>query len=400
MCESARMVEKVLMLLRNDFSTDPRATKMAGAIKSCGFLVTVLSFINDTPDNHTVDPLCGINVIYHSSGVSNAKKVIEYHKDTVSPTKTLDRTLLAFFYLLFINIKFIYKSIPTLQGNRYKVVHANDLDTLPAAYILSRLRGSKLIYDAHELFNELYSDYTPALKKFLFILEKVLVKKCDYVFTVNDAIAKEFIDRYGVTPMVVMNCPYYSKIYRSGGSKRNPKVIYLGSYQEERCIDALIRSVAFWDSGKLYLRGWGPIEGELRAVVDGTNVEGECEFLTPVKMEDIVDSLTEFDIGVVPYPPYKTLNNKYSSPNKIFEYMMAGVIPLVPTGATVLEAIADEIGIPHRFRACDPISISNAMNALTIDPKYEEYRDMCLELALKYRWEVQSLPVIETYCSI
>ena len=41
---------------------------------------------------------------------------------------------------------------------RADVVHANDLDTLPAAYLLARELHSRLVYDAHELYAEFDPD--------------------------------------------------------------------------------------------------------------------------------------------------------------------------------------------------------------------------------------------------
>ena len=41
---------------------------------------------------------------------------------------------------------------------RIDVVHANDLDTLPAAYLLARESRSRLVYDAHELYSEFDPD--------------------------------------------------------------------------------------------------------------------------------------------------------------------------------------------------------------------------------------------------
>jgi hypothetical protein len=37
---------------------------------------------------------------------------------------------------------------------RADVVHANDFDTLPAAWLLARRHSARLVYDAHELYTE------------------------------------------------------------------------------------------------------------------------------------------------------------------------------------------------------------------------------------------------------
>lgn len=395
------MVKFILMLLRNDFVTDPRASKMAQTLSNSGYMVTVMSFVNEIPSNYRRDEWLStkITLFYYSSGVSTAKKAINLHNDISQPNRSIDRTSLAFLYLLYLNFKFILKSVPILGAVKHHVIHANDLDTLPAAYVLSRLYHTNLVYDAHELFSELYSDYTPTLKKLLFTLEKYLVKKCDIVCTVNSAIAGEFHNRYGVSPVVVMNCPPWQSVTaRDPLANEDPKIVYLGSYQEERCIEELIKSTREWSKGKLFLRGYGPMESELRK---NAKDYPRCMFLDPVPMNDIVKSLVDFDIGIIPYPPSKNLNNKYSSPNKLFEYMMAGVVPVVPHGAVVLEGVVDEIGVPVKFTACDPSSIACAVNGITHDRYYARYRDKCLELAkIKYNWGSQTKVLREKYDSL
>ncbi|HRH67104.1 MAG TPA: glycosyltransferase, partial [Bacteroidia bacterium] len=51
------------------------------------------------------------------------------------------------FYAAFNTRLFLY-----LLVNKADVLVANDLDTLPANYLISKIRGSELYYDSHELF--------------------------------------------------------------------------------------------------------------------------------------------------------------------------------------------------------------------------------------------------------
>jgi hypothetical protein len=390
------------MLLRNEFTTDPRAKKMATTISNCGYVVDVMSFVNIKRVGNYIEGKVRVN--YFSSGVETAKKVVAAHGDIVKGNnKTIDRTFLAFIYIMYLNVKFTYYFLRYMNKKNIKCIHANDLDTLPAAYIISRITGSKLVYDAHELFNELYSDYTHSLKVWLKLLEGWLMPRCDATYTVNSDIAEVMRDRYGVLPEVVMNCPYYCTVTRTRTGVHEPYIIYLGSYQEERCIESVIKSIKWWENHdwKLFLRGWGGYENYLRRIAREFTDDTECVFLEPVPTDKIVESLVEFDIGIIPYPPHKTLNNKYSSPNKIFEYMMAGVVPIVPYGSVTMEHIVDEIGVNVRFESCVDHSIAIAIDTLICDPQFGEYRERCLELAKnKYNWGSQCLPVIGFYSEL
>lgn len=388
------------MLLRNDFLTDPRAKKMAEVISECGHDVIVMSFVNVKKYDHYSDGK--ITVICFESGVENAKKIAKTHDNIPTSKIKIDRTFIAFLYILYLNFKFAYYFFKYVSKRNIVCVHANDFDTLPSAYFISRIIGCKLVYDSHELFNELYSDYTRALKNWLKFLECWLIRKCDAIYTVNEDIASIIFERYGVKPDVVMNCPRYQNIIRDHTDNTLYRIIYLGSYNEERCIECIIKSTKYlkMHGWNVFLRGWGNEEGALKKLASEISCDGGgCIFLDPVPTDTIVESLADFDIGIIPYPPNKTLNNKYSSPNKLFEYMMAGVIPVVPHGSTTMERIINEIGCCTFFDACDDKSLYCTIRSLCEDSRFNEYVERCLLLAKnKYNWETQSLPVKNFYC--
>ncbi|HEX6702861.1 MAG TPA: glycosyltransferase, partial [Gaiellaceae bacterium] len=79
---------------------------------------------------------------------------------------------------------------------RFDVVHANDLDTLPAAWLLARASGARLVYDAHELYTEQEPDPPRLHRAVARGLEGALARRADAVVTVSEPIADELQHRF------------------------------------------------------------------------------------------------------------------------------------------------------------------------------------------------------------
>ncbi len=85
---------------------------------------------------------------------------------------------------------------------------SNDLDTLPANYIASRIRGVPLIYDSHELFTQVPElIHRKAVQSAWKFIERILLPKLQHAVTVNYSIATIYRRLYGTRFKVVRNVP-------------------------------------------------------------------------------------------------------------------------------------------------------------------------------------------------
>lgn len=292
----------------------------------------------------------------------------------------------------------------------FDVVHAHDLNTLPAAALVARATGAQLIYDAHELFPET-STLSAREQRVWRWLEPRLIRRADRVVTVCDSIAEELARRYGIAkPGVLLNCPPARAAVQPAASPLRAAagldgeselrlILYQGGFAPNRGLAELILAAHEIDGAMLVLMGWGAIEAELARLVETEGLSSRVRMLPPVPTDELHVWTAGADIGVIPYQPVG-LNNFYSTPNKLFEYLAAGV-PIAATRLPEIARIVDGHRIGATFDAVEPVAIAAAINRLLADEQSRvQMRERALATAPQYTWERQANELLALYESL
>jgi glycogen synthase len=417
---SAGSRKAIVMLVTNEGLTDPRVLRSAQAAHRAGFEVRLVCRVQAKGKEeivppgvhvHRVPPLWGRRLLQrllsrpqekpHGMGDRARAVVLE----AGAPHRAKDEQ--GGFWLkpweLWILGGIAWFNLQTVRRLwRVPAVlyHANDLDTLPAGVVLSRWKRVPLLYDAHELFAAQFPGSSRQFRAILFGLERWLIRFAHKVVTVNDSIAETLAQWHRVPlPTVVLNCPVAVEAVRPKSSNsqevhaRKARVIYQGVYVRDRGLEELILSAAWYDSAELYFRGYGELEPALRALVRKKGLEDRVHFLPPVSPARLVESLDGFDVGVVPYRP-TTLNNRLCLPNKVFEYLQAGlalaVSALPELQRLVTATTAGEVFDPDSHR-----DIARAINVLTCDAgRLAALKARALAAGQRLTWESQGEPTL------
>jgi glycosyltransferase involved in cell wall biosynthesis len=258
------------------------------------------------------------------------------------------------------------------------VVHANDLDTLPAGYLLTRAWRARLVYDAHELYSEFEAPAPPLTRRLTLALERALARRADAVVTVSDGIADELVERLGlrVRPAIVVNAPEREErtLHRFDGGPL--RVVYQGRLGPGRPLDDLL-AAAEADGVELSLRIPLVDPKALRDTVTARGLNGRVKVLEPVPPERVLDALSAFEVGLLFDRP-QSRNSELSFPNKLFEYLMAGLAVVAPRLESVGPLLEDE-GVGLTFAPGRPEQLAAALERLAGD------RELLLELRRRAR---------------
>jgi glycogen synthase len=248
------------------------------------------------------------------------------------------------------------------------VVHANDFDTLPAAYLLAHSLGARLVYDAHELYTLQEADPPRVHLAIVRRLERALARRADAVVTVNELIAAELREllALGEQPFVVLNCPARTAVTSPSATHRPLRAVYQGAVGHGRSLDDLLDAAACLNGVALTLRVAGVDVDTLREEVGRRGLAGNLTVVEPVDPADLVDALTEFDVGLIVTRPL-TRNDELAAPNKLFEYLMAGLAVAVPRLQGVAAIVeAEQVGVT--FEPGSPTALAAALSDLARRP--------------------------------
>ena len=223
------------------------------------------------------------------------------------------------FYALF-NIRLFFK----LLVIKCDIICSIDLDTVLACYLVSRLRGKTLVFDAHEYFTEV-----PELagrkfvKSFWLWIEKLCLRKIEYNYTVGPELSKIFAERHGKKYEVIRNVP----LKKLGSKKRihdNETIVYLGMVNEGRGVELAIESLIELKDKKLKIIGSGDIESEMKALVEKLKLESRVHFLGYIHPDQIVEEMDSCWIAINMLDPISK-SYYYSLANKFFDYLQVGI---------------------------------------------------------------------------
>jgi glycosyltransferase involved in cell wall biosynthesis len=292
------------------------------------------------------------------------------------------------FYLEY-NIRIAFK----LLFSRFDVVHAVDLDTLPAAYLVSKLKGKQLVYDAHEYFTEVPELVGRERKKKMWLrIERFIVPKINYAITVSESIAQAYNKLYGVEFKVVRNCPELED--GSENTHVGTYILYQGALNKGRGLEATIEAMQYVDL-PLKIAGKGDIEQELQELAKRLNLNDQIEFVGQFSKSDLRELTSKAFIGINVLENLG-LSYYYSLSNKFFDYMHAGV-PSLCSPFPEYEKIASEFAC-CAFANADAKEIADQIILLQNDTAhYTSLRKNAFLASQQLNWLKEEIVLLNLY---
>jgi len=260
-----------------------------------------------------------------------------------------------------------------LMTARVDLIFANDLDTLPAAFLAARLRGKRLIYDTHEYFTETPELVNrPATQAVWKRLENYFFPKLTDILTVNDSIARLYSEQFNKTVHVSRNIPPTFtpdrlKSRRELELPENKRILILQGtgINVQRGAEEAVMAMQHLENVVLLIVGSGDVIPTLKKMVATHELDSKVIFKPKMPFAELRQYTMNSDLGLA-IDKDTNLNYHYSLPNKLFDYIHSG-IPTLSSGLVELRQLIDKYDIGYYIQNHDPIHIGEVVKSVFAD---------------------------------
>lgn len=247
---------------------------------------------------------------------------------------------------------------------------SNDLDTLPANFLISKIKGVPLVYDSHEYFTEVPELLERKRTRSIWMwIEKQCIAGHSAYLTVSKPIAEAYRERYSIEMSVIRNLPIsYSKnefhlsaesIIEKGDKKL---ILYQGSVNVDRGLEEMMDAMEFLPDFKLVICGDGDILQDLIIMKEGLDWKERIILTGNIVLENLPQYSIQADLGIS-IEKLKGLSYTYALPNKVFDYLQAGLPVLVSSMPEVVK-LNDEFKFAVVIDQVAPKEIALAINEM------------------------------------
>lgn len=369
------LAKRVALCISNDFSADRRVEKTANSLIDMGWEPIVVGRKLQSKKNYPLKKFRveRLNLLFKSGPMFYAE----------------------FNFRLFIKLIF----------TKIDAIHSNDLDTLLACYLASIIKRKPIIYDSHEFFTEVPELLNNPFARNLWLgIEQRIFPHLKYITTVNNSIATEYELRYGIKPRVVRNianAPTGKHVLLVDKPHKPFVVIMQGAgINMDRGAEELLQAYTLLPNYiRLKIIGKGDVFSKLKEMRIDLGLEEQVEIIDSLPYAELMKHTAEAHLGAT---LDKATNPNYalSLPNKIFDYMRAG-LPVISSSVVEVANLVNNHKCGTVLSEVEPKNIANAILFYAENPEnYWRAKVKAETAARDYSWETEFNVFKEIYTNI
>lgn len=411
MSENSSTAMKTVVMLTADQKIDRRILLQAGSLRSAGWHVTIVAMPGGSHEKEDDEWIIRLGKTTRRAQRPNfLLQAYRFLRDQMPLSNVWLPFLRQVFGRYWIDLEKFYQELfyGIVHGLNADVIVAHDLPMLPVAARLAQEKSCRLIYDSHELFCE--QELADWEKRKWQEIEARHIRKCDAVITVNPSIAGELERRYDIDNVNVIynaerphQCSQPERIFHLKFGLDNQKKVLLlqGALSDGRHIEELVAAMDEVTNSEvvLVLLGDGIMRSRLSRIVRKKKLEARVLFHPSVPQSELLRYTTCADVGIIPYNA-TCLNNLYCTPNKLFEFIAAGV-PVISTDLPELRALVGDTSAGLVGSTHDSAAIASLIDRFF---SHESFLSECKENVLKLRervnWDGEASKLLAIYESL
>ncbi len=350
-----------MVSVTNDLATDQRVDKVCNSLKAEGYAVTLIGRkLKDSPNINRTYKTKRFKLFFNKGFLFYA----EYN-------------LRLFFYLLF---------------HKKDILLSNDLDTLLANYLVRKLQNKKLVYDSHELFTEVPELINrPKTQKIWLRLEQKILPDLKYCYTVCNSIAMYYQKKYNTRFSVIRNVPFLEKEEQSAyqfpfNTQQKKIILYQGALNVGRGLELLINTMQYIDEAIFVLVGTGDIHATLQKQVEEKKLTDRVKFLGRKTPKELKQITPKADLGIS-LEEDLGLNYRYALPNKIFDYIHAG-IPMIVSDLPEMKKIITTYKVGTVVKNRVPKKLAEQLKEMLLQSK-TNYLENLMKAKHELHWQLE-----------
>lgn len=372
---------KICMFLTNPCVNDTRVLKEARSLVNGGYNVTILAKYKKGLKKN--------DEIYGAKIVRIVKKKVPF----------------------LAKIDFSLKLIFNAVKQKPDFYHAHDLSTLLEAYIASKIKKGKVIYDSHEVFTEINQDtktLSGKIKKRLWeMIENNLINKVNSVITVSDiyrdAIVKKYKPQNKIS--IVANCSYLTKFSNKFSlrnlfklSKNKIILLYYGTAQEGRNIDNILKSLKYLPQNYVFAY-FGSccdyITQNYSKLLNDPGIKDRVFLHREISHKEALHYVAGSDLILAPFKPVD-LGYYLACPNKVYEGIITEV-PLCVSNLPFLQKVVEGENIGMICDPYDPKNMAEVVKEIMKKNNYKKFKNNIKSIKHKYIWENEEKKLLRIY---
>ncbi|HEV3262027.1 MAG TPA: glycosyltransferase [Gemmataceae bacterium] len=363
---------RIVMLVCSQLHVDPRVEREARALAGNGFLVTVIC------------------PAWYESGEERPKLNWGPGIDFRILPRAAGRFVYGFPYL------FGAALLRSALREDAQAYHAHDLNMALVALVAAARKQAACVCDFHEWYSEnvTYDEKVrsyrphPLIKRCVYqAMERLAIRSATEVITVCESIGQQLEKTYrAAKPIhIIRNIPplprgtdpgdsRFTDLRRALGIAADRRIVlYQGGLGPSRNLEPIIRAMPMVRDAVFVIRGPGheTYATDYLKLARAMGAGDKVFCLGPVPSAEVVAEARAADVGAWTLLSNVGLNFKLALPNKVFEYLAAG-LPVLAADLPEVRKLVQGYQVGLCFDPESPTSIAGAINQLVGDRSFWE----------------------------